>query len=420
MHDTKSAWTPLDPAFRRLHDAHRQWHLAEIGYFEPEEFRLALHSCIQTMRSVTFVLQSNKRNLTNFEEWYAPQQENMRRDIILRWLVEARNHIEKQGDLETFSQIRADIIASYFDNLRITTVEGRLFDDMKELFQKVPPCYLVGQIFENGALRIRRRWVANSLPDYELLDALAYAYGKLSLLLTAAAEHWSIVPTALPLIHELDPSDPMPKKARPTCMNLREGMLEGIFSLKDWRNIKAETKKIVIDESEKSRARQRFEKLDRPAKPPGTLSEMAEYIFRAARIQMEADGYHIHIAFLQRGNRLVKMVELSYENRNDKYLLMRELAEIVRDSGADSVIYVGEAWTALSGDIPHMKFAADVPTRQEILLLAACSRTESFRLSAPLTRNGEQVAVGMPSRTQSEETPFFAPIRKIWAEIDAL
>jgi hypothetical protein len=39
-----------------------------------------------------------------FEEWYAGWQEKLQAGPILRWIVESRNRITKQGDLEIKSE----------------------------------------------------------------------------------------------------------------------------------------------------------------------------------------------------------------------------------------------------------------------------------------------------------------------------
>jgi hypothetical protein len=43
------------------------------------------------------------RHDEEFEEWYGAWQEKMRADERMRWLVEARNTVEKQGDLDLHS-----------------------------------------------------------------------------------------------------------------------------------------------------------------------------------------------------------------------------------------------------------------------------------------------------------------------------
>ena len=106
---------PLSAVDRRLEDVHRQWHEAERGYFDPESFRVSIQTAIQTLRTVTFIVQSNKRLFINFDPWYQLWQDRLRADPLMSWMVDARNRIEKQGDLDAHSFVRAEIMASYYE-----------------------------------------------------------------------------------------------------------------------------------------------------------------------------------------------------------------------------------------------------------------------------------------------------------------
>src|SRR6202023_28945 len=100
---------PLAPVDRRLQDAHQQWHQAEFEYFNPEKFRIAIQSAIQTLRTVPFILQKHKSQIPDFEKWYGAWQERLQADPLMRWMRDARNKIEKEGDLEAHSFIHAEI-----------------------------------------------------------------------------------------------------------------------------------------------------------------------------------------------------------------------------------------------------------------------------------------------------------------------
>jgi hypothetical protein len=52
-------------------------------------------------RSVTFVLQNLRSAVREevFDEWYAPYQQEMREDDLMRYFKELRNEVEKQGTL---------------------------------------------------------------------------------------------------------------------------------------------------------------------------------------------------------------------------------------------------------------------------------------------------------------------------------
>ena len=76
----------IKPAFKRLFDAQSHWHSAHKSYFDPSSFRIAVNSCIQELRNVTFVLQNNKRDIDEFDAWYEPWQEKMRANKSLHWI----------------------------------------------------------------------------------------------------------------------------------------------------------------------------------------------------------------------------------------------------------------------------------------------------------------------------------------------
>jgi hypothetical protein len=54
-----------------------EWHQATDAYFDSDAFRVAIQSAIQTMRSVTFILQKNKAIIPDFDRWYADWQKTL-------------------------------------------------------------------------------------------------------------------------------------------------------------------------------------------------------------------------------------------------------------------------------------------------------------------------------------------------------
>jgi hypothetical protein len=63
-------------------------------------WRVGLRNLIVFGRSVTFVLQ-NLRGIQSidFDRWYSPHQASMKADSLMRYFVDARNELEKQGKL---------------------------------------------------------------------------------------------------------------------------------------------------------------------------------------------------------------------------------------------------------------------------------------------------------------------------------
>ena len=84
-------------------DAHVRWHAAADAYMDPESFRFNLNSLLESLRSVTLLLQNQKSNFADFDGWYLPLRDSMKTDSIMKWSLEARNRVVHQADLEIYS-----------------------------------------------------------------------------------------------------------------------------------------------------------------------------------------------------------------------------------------------------------------------------------------------------------------------------
>ncbi|MGS0825627.1 hypothetical protein ACVBIO_07445 [Shewanella sp. 0m-8] len=59
-----------------------------------------LRNLIVFGRSVTFVIQNLKSSENNFEEWYLEIQNELKQDPLMKYFVDVRNNILKQGKME--------------------------------------------------------------------------------------------------------------------------------------------------------------------------------------------------------------------------------------------------------------------------------------------------------------------------------
>jgi hypothetical protein len=112
----------------------------------------------------------------------------MAADPVMRWVVDARNHIEKVGDLELKSTARATVVADWLES-PVTEFEVPPLMPPHLIAQGIADGELPERIRKEGILRVERRWVAPDLPDWELLDASSHAWAFLdSVLIDAEAE----------------------------------------------------------------------------------------------------------------------------------------------------------------------------------------------------------------------------------------
>lgn len=366
----------------RLFQMRQLWGEAVWAYFEPQKFRLALQNCIMTSRTVTFILQSNKAKFSDFDTWYAPHQNRWKQDPIMRWAKDSRNTIEKQGDLETHSQVRAEIIASYMnEGPRTDWSNVPLSATPTSIYKTIPQKYFVPQIVEHGTLLIERRWVANDLPDTEILEALAHVYSDFcSTLIDLLEANQLPVPSKL-------------TKSRPDAMGQLAMNRALYLSMKDG-SVRGHRffRKPMERPSEKDEARvmKRYRKAGAGwgrLKNAKTLSDIAEAYFDNARAVLKRDGYHQNMTFLFKDRFPIDMIRTDHPDRASRYVLMRDLARLARIIGADAVIMLGEAWSAKPEDLPPSGFAVEAEERGEVLFLnAANSKGESFAMEAVFER----------------------------------
>lgn len=193
MRPPKELEDALTALVGRLAHLRANWNQGLENYFDPGAFLNALQNAIVTSRTVTFILQSHKAAIPDFDTWYAPFVEKFRNDRIMDWAKKARNKIEKQADLETLSQVRAELIAAYVGNPTTAWLPASVIWS-SETFRKSIPKYLLSpHVVENGALAIERRWIDVELPDHEVLDALAHVYGQLALMTISLHGHCRVL-----------------------------------------------------------------------------------------------------------------------------------------------------------------------------------------------------------------------------------
>ena len=143
-------------------------------YFEPELFRLNLNQFLQTSRTITFIIQKNKEDIPQFDEWYKDNiQKPLMQSPLMKWAKDSRNKIEKQGDLEMFSTASAKLIFSYDDteDVEFLSCNSMLSINVKRLVRIARKDLPTG-VLDASAIKVERRWVGDSLPDWELLHAL--------------------------------------------------------------------------------------------------------------------------------------------------------------------------------------------------------------------------------------------------------
>lgn len=405
MNDDKC---PLETVDRRLNDAHRLLHAAQESYFDPDDFRARLNDLIQALRNVTFILQSNKSRIPNFDGWYSKWQQAMRADPLLLWAHDARTQVVKRGDLETFSKARIAIVDSYFTP-RSQDLDVPPWSSPEEIAaavaKKLEPPETAREI---ATVRVERRWVDSNLPNHELLDVLHYVLMCLRDLVDSA--HAQIE----------GPNDPANVDVQfPGYVEASEDVRTAYLRLKDLRFVTPSTINRNVGEINKEMLEERYGAEALKLTPGSTFTQLAHSAFRMARNVIERDGYHRHFAIIV-GPAGVHIAEIAAEDKGDKLLIWARIAKQMRERGDTSIIVVGEAWEAYVRDkTATVSDVSQLPDKEEGLSLTAASKDGDFiDLYAQIRRDGKgSITLGETqdrSSYRGAEQGFLAPIYEIW------
>ncbi|WP_211095391.1 hypothetical protein [Yoonia maricola] len=335
----------------------------------------------------------------------------------MKWMVDARNKIEKRGDLETHSDVTVSILASYLDHERVSVqVETDLFDSTQQLMEKIPKYALRKHVLRDGILQIQRRWVANDLPEYELLDAVAEAYGHLSRLVHDAHLALGLLaPDITSNVHGLT-YDHEAMDGKLPCMIGHERRRSCDIWLATGERMEIETKLVTVSRAEAEKVSGRYDiDFSEVYSGANTPEETLRKLFDVARKMFLNDEYHATIAILLKGIIPVDIQELRPEEHGQKYVMAQMLADQVRRVGADTVIVIGEIWTAPFDPEQPLARAVDSSDKSEALSgTLVQKRGEPLRISAEILRGVDRVALKASTEQSGGAHNFFSPIYDVW------
>jgi hypothetical protein len=376
----------------------------------PELFRLNTNQFLQTSRTVTFLIQKNKDAIPSFDHWYQPTIAGWAADEVMVWAKDSRNKIEKEGDLELHSSLELKLFFSYLGEQDIGLATGKaelLRAGTKKLVryaQKKLPSY----ISDSSAIKIERKWVANSLPDWELLQALSYVYTMLYRTCEGLAIHLGTkIDRALP-----DPTSLYP--VRESARQVRYLKLSDLkFHYQHTHRIDADPDYSPPAAIAAANMREKFVAANSIEKVFRAMSEMAELTF-------EHDGYHIPMVYLLDDSmKAVDFTSAAFVDQVDKFIFWRNLADRMVATGAKSVVSIGEAWIR-DRKQHRSQSIKELPITGERLYVNVLDHTGWYRSAGwEIVRTNEGSKPTLRRLTYEDESlekiPFyFAPILRAW------
>jgi len=327
----------MRPWERRLRDLAQLLRNCGETYFSPDRFRQNTNQFLQTSRTVTFIIQKNKVTVPDFDAWYkANVLQPWATDPVMSWAKDARNMIEKEGDLEMQSTLQATVLYSYISDedmvLEVTRKEllqaniDRLLQFAR---QKLPP-----GIIDAAVLKIQRRWVANTLPDRELIYALTYAYSQLHQVCGALAAH---------LNSELDLSVPHPTTIDPSSNDVARVrfMKFGKPGVGRHTSVRINADPNYRPPPALRRLKGELESAPRPA----SLAEVVATHAKMAQITFEHHGNHVPmLALYDKQWSQIDFMSTAFTDQAEKYLFWRNVADRAFYLKAFALVWTSESW----------------------------------------------------------------------------
>ena len=167
----------ISAMLRRLSDLGVQWPAEALRCLlrSLQLFRRALQTAITTSRTVTFIVQSNKSVIPDFDAWYRDSGPLGGTKIPL---CSGRNSLATRSKsrviFSLLSQLRVTLIgATTYRGLVSQCIPENILASLGDIRRSIPAKLMDDHLIEHGSLVVERRWVDVELPDFEVLDALS-------------------------------------------------------------------------------------------------------------------------------------------------------------------------------------------------------------------------------------------------------
>lgn len=258
------------------------------------------------------------------------------------------------------------------------------------------------RIKAGAAVKIERRWVANTLPRHELLQAMIYVYSRYRQACSDLAKYLGTT---------LEP-------AVPTAESLREWDVHGrrvsYVKFNNKESYSMTTRRVDFDS--KFDAPSWLKKVDR-TKPRFEIHvEMARNTF----LQF---GNHLAMIFLfSDEGKIIQQLAFAPSDQVDKFIFWRTLSEKIVYLRAESLIFVAESWVRKDAGLAIPISQAQIIG--EMLHVYEINRANKIQFKAwDIIRSGNQVSLADNNDDTFKTSGFpnfLVPVQAAFAQIHKL
>jgi hypothetical protein len=383
---------------------------------EPETFRLSLNALIQSLRNVTFLLQSQRRDLPSFDTWYGAWQRAVKDDLVMRWVVNARNRIVKQSDLEMHSTALVRLSFDWLNEI----------EDLLEVpphfttHQTISGLLAVGSPLTQGVITIERRWVDVELPTRELLEATRYAYGCLARVVRLA--HNAAGVTTCGLAARIPECVGPGLKESLQCMHQIDDNRRLHVDLSTMTQLTEGMEILHLDDIPREVTQARYGEMAVSGDAIARVPQVTEMVKRMLSVDKELAT----VAWLLRGPQTVDIFAMPMPNQSSKSVQMNRLADLVEQVSADGVVFICESWMDTAdadlvvGD-RDMKAASPPEERGECIWIIAVTKDGRSAESITVFTHGEdgEIVFG-PTMVNLGGLPnMLIPVVRRWQQMES-
>lgn len=345
---------PIPNTHDRLNQAFSLFENILNDYQDNLRFTSALNNLIQNLRNVTFILQKELSGYPKFQKWYLQQQNEMKKNDTLRWLVDARNHVVKEGDLKKKSFATVRLKNNFDQNIFTMNFDPSIStQNIAEDFFKNASLKIPENLLEQTIIEVERIWVVDEYPNAEIIDVLIYCLSILTDLVYKAHEevadknallckqnvYINALDNFMVVLHNKI------KRGRITRINYKTGDIYKTLT------------SVVMDRPDKNLLVQAEKKYGDIKKFSALLDSSGNnipfnnlpYHLEMAKHLFANDGFLVPMAFLYFKDRPPIHIILELEDPATKYLIFEHLAEKVDETNCEAVVIIAEAW---GGDMP--------------------------------------------------------------------
>ena len=182
--------SPIPSTFDKYREAIYFLRMMIETYHFPDEFQFNLNAFIQSLRNITFMLQSEENKPPTFDEWYALKRDEMGASDLLIKFRDGRNLIVKKQMLKR----KSVAVVGYFQyrscKSALKVNVSPLLDSVSilEKAQQLFTGFLIDErhIFEWEQLGVERTWIYDELDDGEIVSLCCQALNFMGELVSQA------------------------------------------------------------------------------------------------------------------------------------------------------------------------------------------------------------------------------------------